>query len=445
MGLESLEWTASEKEKEGAAWYRKYRPKTLGEYAGEELCAKVRRIMAPSRAGHYPHIWMLQGTHGCGKTTLSRILTKYYLCTDRGPNGEPCEKCEYCQAINNSLIESGKDDDVEGVYEVNASEVTGKDGLLEVYERACESTWAKYNILILDEIQKASDSAQNALLKKFEDSKDDLIVIMATTEPTKVLDTVKSRVQVTLNIRRHTAADVAARMETILNEEGISYDKGALDAIAAREHGIFRESLNRLEFIVSNLDKGSRLTKAAVDDEYNRLPDEFFIGYLKNCRECNLGNLVLSSETILGHHTPLEFVSALGAFVAEGLECVYGKLSAGKKTKEFMSTLTDQQSLRLIRAISECREMLLKSDNYDENIALLDISASIYTKVFAPLPTGGLTPVSVGTNAGKSIVAQAIVAGEDALNKGSETFREKVLTEGHGEVTAETDDDDDPY
>ena len=435
----------SEKEFSNLAWYRKYRPKTLNDYAGTAIREKVRAVMRPGNEAHLPHFWFIQGTHGCGKTTLARLLTKYFLCQNKGEDGEPCNECEACRMIDESLIEKGTDKDVEGVTEVNASETNGKDALLQKFEEAKTVSYAKYNILILDEIQKASEGAQQALLKPLEDIADDFIVIMATTEPMKVLSTIRSRAQIILNVGRHSADDITARLGQALKAEGYTYEKSALEAIALREHGVFRESFNRLENVVATMPQGlTRVTRAQVDDNYNVLPDEFFIGYLNSCKRCDLGKLVLTQQDILQNgSTPLDFIAALSAFVGEGLECTYGKMSAGKSMKEFMSSLTDVQALRLIQALGECRERLQKAGKYDEGLSLLEVSALIYTKVFAPTPL--VSQVANGGGAGIVDPLQTKQAGEQALEAGQEEFRQRVVNAGRGTVTEDTADEEDVF
>lgn len=434
--MSDFDW-AIEENSSGSAWYRKYRPRTLDDYAGDSIKKKVRAIMRPENMSHVPHFWFIQGTHGCGKTTLARILTKYFLCENPSPDGEPCGKCEMCELLEHELIENGKS--VDCVHEVNASEITTKEGLLQKLEEARRATFAKYNILILDEVQRASEGAQQALLKPLEDIPDDFIVLMATTEPSKVLSTIRSRAQIIINVGRHSAGDVAQRLADACDAEGYNYDKSALERIALREKGIFRESFNRLETLVSTLqNKNEKITTRVVDEAYNLLPDNTFITFLNNCRNCNIGGLVLAEDEIFGEgYSAYDFVAALSGFVSEGLSQVYGKASAGKKTKEFMLTLSDTQALRLVETLADCRDKLRNAGKFDEGLSMLEVAAQIYTKVFAPVQTGG----GVSTVTPKTTEK----AGESHLASGEETFHENLMSVGHGNITEDTDDDEDPY
>ena len=432
-----------EQENTNLAWYRKYRPRNLDDYAGEKVCQKVRAIMRPENKEHMPHFWFIYGTHGCGKTTLARILAKYYLCQNPDADGEPCGQCEACRQIEESLISEGKDKDVEGVTEINASSTNGKEGLVEAFERASQTSFSKYNVLILDEIQKASEAAQQALLKPLEDIGDDLVVIMATTEPAKVLSTIRSRAQITLQIGRHGPEEIASRLAVACKDENLTFDKSALESIALRERGVFRESFNRLENIVMTLPKGqTRITKALVDENYNLLPDDFFIAFLKNVRSCNLGGLVLmQQDIIMDGYTPLDFVAALSNFFAEGLECVYGKMSAGKKTKEFMQTLSDTQALMLVQTLGECRERLRNAGKYDEGMSILEIAAMLYTKVFAE---GTAVVSATAASAPVNPVTQAS-AGVSHLENGDDEFRANLLSQGRGSITEDTPEEEDTF
>ena len=133
----------------------------------------------------------------------------------------------------------------------------------------------------------------------------------------------------------------------------------------------------------------------------------------------------------------MDFVSALSVFVSEGLECVYGKLSAGKKTKAFMSGLSDEQALRLIQALGECRDRLRNAGKYDDGLSIMEVSALLYTKVFAP--------VTVTSESVQVLPDRTAAAGVSQLEGGADKFRDRLLAEGKGDITPETEDADDPY
>ena len=134
----------------GRSWYTKYRPKTMEEYSGPT----IKNIVAKrfNKRSNMPHVIMIYGNRGCGKTTFARIISKYYLCENPHEDGTPCEECEMCQAINEILI-SGESTQVEcpGVTEIDATVMNGKDAIQEVLDDAIQAPiYTQYKVLIVD-------------------------------------------------------------------------------------------------------------------------------------------------------------------------------------------------------------------------------------------------------------------------------------------------------
>jgi len=102
------------------SWYVKYRPKTLEEYSGD----KIKNIVEKSFKSieKYPHTIFVTGPAGTGKTTICRMLSKYYLCENPNEDGTPCEQCSMCETINEMLIEGNSIDvEIPGVQEIDST------------------------------------------------------------------------------------------------------------------------------------------------------------------------------------------------------------------------------------------------------------------------------------------------------------------------------------
>lgn len=426
------------------AWYRKYRPTGLEDYAGTKIKAKVHNIF---KSGKTPNVWFIEGTHGCGKTTLARILTKYYLCENKGADGEPCNCCDTCMSINNELIAKGNS--VEGVTEVNVSAENGKDSLLSRFEDLENLGFTPYNILILDEVQKASESAQQSLLKPLEDLKDYCVVILATTEPAKVLSTIRSRANCNIKVTRHTPSSIAERLAKACEIEKVSVDKGALELIGTRENGVFRESFNRLETIVAE-NKGKRITREIVSTSYDLLPDEFLSSFLKSCANRELSKLVLQADRILGDGVSIdEFIKALGLFVSEGLESLYGKITGGKLAKEFVSSITDKQVLDLVRVLGTYCDKMAVGDKYgsfrtDTSLGVIELASNIYNEVFRE----PITEIET-TGTTDKVVPKSALIGEkestDLAERGNDLFRDREISKEKKITLFSNDEDDDDF
>ena len=169
------------------SWYTKHRPRTMEEYSGEQIKNLVNKRFV--NRGNMPHCIYIRGPRGTGKTTLARILTKYYLCESPLNTGEPCEECQMCQSINEILIDGNSTDtEVPGVLEVDATTANGKEAIQEVIDDAIQPPlYTEYKIIIFDECHMITPAAQNALLKIIEDIPKHLVCMFCTTNDEKVI------------------------------------------------------------------------------------------------------------------------------------------------------------------------------------------------------------------------------------------------------------------
>lgn len=222
--------------------YRKYRPKTFAEVAGQEhVKAALANEVATDRVAHS---YLFSGPRGVGKTSLARIFAKALNCRERSKGGEPCGKCEACLEIA-----EGRALDV---VEIDAASHTGVDNVREqVIENArFAPSKLAYKVFIIDEVHMLSTSAFNALLKTLEEPPAGVVFILATTELHKLPATVISRCQ-RFDFRKIPSAELVARLEDLAKREGFSVEGTVLESVARLSEGCLRDAESLLSQIFS--------------------------------------------------------------------------------------------------------------------------------------------------------------------------------------------------
>ena len=218
--------------------YRKYRPQTFHDLIGQEnIVISLSKAIELNRIAH---AFLLCGPRGTGKTSSARILAKSLNCKE-GPTLTPCGKCPACLDIMNSIPVD--------VIEIDAASnrsVEDTQAILEKIQYVPVN--GRYKIYVIDEVHMLSNHAFNALLKTLEEPPENVIFILATTEPHKVLDTIISRCQ-RFDFRRITIDDIVKRLKYISEQENINIADEALFAIAKNSQGGMRDSLALLDQI----------------------------------------------------------------------------------------------------------------------------------------------------------------------------------------------------
>ena len=220
--------------------YRKWRPQSFGEVAGQEPITRTLRNSVAS--GRLAHAYLLCGPRGTGKTSLGRLLAKAANCA--APlDGEPCNKCGSCTAF----LEGRAMDFIEQ----DAASHNSVDDIRQLRENVILTPMSgQRKVYLLDEVHMLSNSAENALLKTLEEPPPHIIFVLATTDPHKVSATIISRCQ-RFDLRRIPASAVVQRLAQICQAEGFALDEASLEEIARSATGSLRDAINALEQVVT--------------------------------------------------------------------------------------------------------------------------------------------------------------------------------------------------
>lgn len=248
--------------------FRKYRPQSFKDVVGQENLVKA--LTNAIELGRIANAYLFTGPRGTGKTSCARIFAKSLNCTE-GPTAEPCQKCPSCLDITNA---SGLD-----VIEIDAATNRGIDDAKELIAQTQYAPMnGKYKIFIIDEVHMLSNEAFNALLKTFEEPPSNVIFILATTEPHKVIETIVSRCQ-RFDLRRITTDDITKRLRQISDLEGIKITDDALFTIAKNVSGGLRDSLALLDQ-VSILGARSEITKEDIENLLGKITFDVAFDFL---------------------------------------------------------------------------------------------------------------------------------------------------------------------
>jgi len=216
--------------------YRKYRPQSPEDVLGQEHV--VRALAGAVREGRLSHAFLFSGPRGTGKTSTARILAKMVNC-ERGPTAEPCGVCEQCVRI--------RDGSHLDVVEIDAASHGGVDDARELRERAPTApAQGREKVYILDEAQRLSREAFDALLKLFEEPPDGVRFVLATTEPHKMPATIVGRCQ-RFEFRRVPTEIVARHLARVADEESVGLTDGVAETIARESDGSVRDALSLLD------------------------------------------------------------------------------------------------------------------------------------------------------------------------------------------------------
>lgn len=216
--------------------YLKYRPNNLDELDLPDVSESLRKIV---NSDYIPHAFLFAGPKGTGKTSAARILAKIINCENLGKNGKPCDKCEQCISIT-----KGTNLDV---VEMDAASHRGIDDVRVLRDAVkLAPSKAKKKIYIIDEAHMLTTEASNALLKTLEEPPEHVIFILATTNPEKLIDTIRSRTTL-ISFRKGTVQEISKSLKRVIDGEKIKITEESINKIAEISGGAFRDAIKILE------------------------------------------------------------------------------------------------------------------------------------------------------------------------------------------------------
>ncbi len=266
--------------------FRKYRPQSFQDVVGQKsLVAALSNAIELDRIAQ---AYLFCGPRGTGKTSCARIFAKSLNCTE-GPTLTPCQKCASCVDITQA---TGLD-----VIEIDAA---SNRGIQDAKELIAQAQYApingKYKIFIIDEVHMLSTDAFNALLKTFEEPPKNVIFILATTEPHKVLETIVSRCQ-RYDLRRITTDDIVDRLRKIADLENIKINNDALFTIAKNVSGGLRDSLALLDQ-VSVLGAKEEIDKNLIEEILGKINFDILLELLNHINQKNIEQTIKTIDEI---------------------------------------------------------------------------------------------------------------------------------------------------
>lgn len=342
-------------------FYRKYRPQTLEELAGQ-LPVK-QALQAALSANKLAHAYLFCGPKGTGKTSTARILAKMANCESQTAN--PCNQCASCLSITDG---SNLD-----VIEMDAASNRGIEDIRNLRENIKLSpSSSKKKVYIIDEVHMLSNDAFNALLKTLEEPPEHVLFILATTEVQKIPQTILSRVQ-RLDFKPATVEDLAQVLKNIAAKEKIDIEDEALLALAKKAQGSFRDA----EKYLDQLSSLGKIDLGAIENNLGLGVFEELVGLLEKIAENKL-SLALeqlskqASEGVNLREFNLSLLDTLRQllFIKNDLGEQLVKPEIGEEKYQLLKNLSSKFTLEKLIYLLDCFQTSLEQSRYVSIISL---------------------------------------------------------------------------
>lgn len=233
--------------------YRRYRPRRFDELKGQEHVVRaLQNAVINHREGQ---AYLFSGPRGTGKTSTARILAKVLNC-EEPENGEPCGICNSCGAID-----SGNSYDV---LELDAASNNGVENMRDLIERSSLGNPGRHRVFILDEVHMLSKPAEAALLKTLEEPPPHVVFVLATTDPQKVSETIRSRTQ-HLQFHLLPMHDLDEHVRWVIKDANLKVSEAAIAQVLTQGGGSARDTLSALELIAAG---GGEANEQLSPDEF---------------------------------------------------------------------------------------------------------------------------------------------------------------------------------
>ena len=262
--------------------YRKYRPSSFSEVSGENEIVKSLKLSLKNKS--MAHAYLFSGPRGVGKTTIARLIAKGVNCLNLKENGEPCNECKNCKAINEGRFSD--------LIEIDAASNRSIDEIRSLKEKInYQPVEGLKKVYIIDEAHMLTKEAFNALLKTLEEPPAHVIFILATTELEKILPTIISRCQ-RYDFKPLDLEEMKAGLEHILKEENLSMTDDVYPVIYENSSGSMRDSISILERLIVTAN-GKEIDLKIVEDTLGITPSsriKIFLNKILNENEYDIIN-----------------------------------------------------------------------------------------------------------------------------------------------------------
>ena len=262
--------------------YRKYRPSSFSEVSGENEIVKSLKLSLKNKS--MAHAYLFSGPRGVGKTTIARLIAKGVNCLNLKENGEPCNECKNCKAINEGRFSD--------LIEIDAASNRSIDEIRSLKEKInYQPVEGLKKVYIIDEADMLTKEAFNALLKTLEEPPAHVIFILATTELEKILPTIISRCQ-RYDFKPLDLEEMKAGLEHILKEENLSMADDVYPVIYENSSGSMRDSISILERLIVAAN-GKEINLKIAEDTLGITPSsriKIFLNKLLNENEYDIIN-----------------------------------------------------------------------------------------------------------------------------------------------------------
>ena len=323
---------------------RKYRPKNFSEVVGQDHVVKA---LSNSLDGDQIHqAYLLSGTRGVGKTTIGRILTKSLNC-EEGLTSKPCNNCNTCISINEGSFMD--------FQEVDAASRRGVEETQQLLETVLHMPGSsRYKVYLIDEVHMLSKHSFNALLKTLEEPPPHVVFILATTEPESVPATVLSRC-LQFHLKNITSSELIGRLEFILKEENISFDKGSLSQLAKAARGSLRDCLTVTDQAIAFTD--GKLKEEEISEMLGTLPQDQIFQILEAIIENDPTSLLITLKEISSMSVDYQRLMDLLLEAIQNIALiklspsVAEELDIDKKRIEKLSSLISQTDIQIMYQI----------------------------------------------------------------------------------------------
>jgi DNA polymerase-3 subunit gamma/tau len=389
---------------------RRYRPQRFEELIGQEHIARaLSNAIGTQRVGH---AYLFTGARGVGKTSTARILAKALNCV-HGPTSTPCNECDLCRSIS-----SGEDVDV---LEIDGASNRGIDEIRQLRQNVnVRPSRARFKVYIIDEVHMLTREAFNALLKTLEEPPEHVKFIFCTTEPSKIPITILSRCQ-RFDFAGIRSGSISERLAQIVETEGVSAEREALEVLARRAAGSMRDAQSlleqllafapehitladvhhmlgtagdeRLSSVIKHLiDRNAAAGLAELDAAAQEGVDlsqllEQLLGYLRDCMAAAVG---CSSETFL-YSSPSSREYVIGAGKQLGLETILAAMQILDQALARMRYSTQGRILAELALVRIC-----SLENLEELSNLIADSSTLSSRITPPL-SEAIRPAIVST------------------------------------------------